>query len=167
MEIKITPAIDAAELFGDLYNDTNVFDKYILDAYELACIEAIKSARNQPSPPATMKGLDHRPTYIDLSRHLRQSLGYAVYYNGEVWRSSYQRPTTKNIIAKAAADMTGYAIGCVLIAGEKYATYVEKRGYNVLTAQYIGFQKILDKYLKEAFVKIQHDLNNQKWMSRT
>lgn len=156
--IEITPDIDIDELLSDVYFDT-VIEEHILKAYEQACIETITKARNQPSPPGNLRGMPHQPTYIDDTGNLRKSLGYAVFHNGEVWHYKADNATAKATIAKAASTMEGIAIGAVLVAGEKYATYVEKKGYNVLTQQYIEFQNVLKKYLAQAEIEIQRALN--------
>lgn len=91
---------------------------------------AVKHARSIPDPEHGGKG------FKDHTANLRSSIGYAIYYDGQLLTDSYdgQPEGTKqglNLANQAGAKTKGYAL--VVTAGMYYAVYVESHGRDVLT----------------------------------
>lgn len=114
----------------------------ILNAFVRAGEEFVKNAREQMQ--------DHAMgTYKDITANLRNSIGYFVFHNG---KSVFQNPAAdyagpesegrkaKTEIAginqEVIADMIkpdGFQL--IGVAGMNYASYVESKGYNVISYQ--------------------------------
>jgi hypothetical protein len=98
----------------------------ILEALDMACKQAMTFAKNVD-------------TYKDQTGNLRSSIGYVLYQDGkEVKRNFYgtgQGSSEGGRIGenKAKAHSQNKAIVGVLVAGMKYAAYVEAMGYDVIT----------------------------------
>lgn len=131
----------------------------LIDAAEMACLEVVKEAREQPSPgpyPDEMRGFigPHQPNYIDWTGNLRGSIGYTVFYDGIEKRTSFNGGLNEGGQKgkQAAAETAGKnvkGLSAAIVAGENYALSVESYGYNVITEQCSNFKRIFDDYLKD------------------
>lgn len=84
-------------------------------------------------------------TYQDRTANLRNSVGYVIIVNGRIVDEDFSAsatgkvPTTENPVMygrklahEIAARQTDIAL--IVVSGMKYGSYVEARGYNVLTS---------------------------------
>lgn len=98
------------------------------------------------------------PGFFDWTGVLRSSIGYVITYDGVVIDSDFKttsgtKPSDvngvqegKEFATKLASEFTeGYALVCV--AGANYASYVEAKGYDVITGG--GF--VADEEIKRLF----------------
>jgi hypothetical protein len=71
-------------------------------------------------------------TYKDQTTNLRNSIGYFIFHNGELVHESNKIVTNKETIQEFIKP-SGFQL--ILIAGRNYASYVESKGYNVISYQ--------------------------------
>lgn len=106
---------------------TQVEDLYqkIIESFIRAGEEFIINARNQIQ--------DHAMgTYQDRTGNLRNSIGYFVFHDGELVKEVSNIVTNKEKIQPYIKTKGVQLIG---IAGMNYASYVESKGYNVISYQ--------------------------------
>ena len=135
----------------------NAFYKYVADVQENA-IQAAISVLDYVGLECVKEARTMRK-YTDQTGNLRSSTGYAVVYNGRIVKqSNFEKvkqtategaATGKKLIRQLASS---YADGLVLIlvAGMKYAIYVEARGYNVLNSAEDLARRLVPEMLREA-----------------
>ena len=91
--------------------------------------------------------------YIDQTGNLRNSIGYAVLFNGEVIQESTFANTEGGQKGKKHLDALKkqYQTGIVLIVstGMSYAAYVEARNYNVITSAELLAIKLVPQIMKQ------------------
>jgi hypothetical protein len=86
-------------------------------------------------------------TYMDQTTNLRNSIQYIVIRDGEVVKAGESQNSEENMgLIQGMIKPTGFQL--IAIAGMNYASYVESKGYNVISIQ--GEQMIvnLEGYLK-------------------
>jgi hypothetical protein len=71
-------------------------------------------------------------TYKDQTTNLRNSIGYFIFHNGELVHEKNNIATNITVIQEFIKQ-TGFQL--ILIAGMNYASYVESKGYNVISYQ--------------------------------
>ena len=167
-EIKQNGAFDIDKLLDELQKNVlakegdgmSKMEKAIVSAAEMACLDVVAEARDQPSPgpyPPEMRGLipPHQPNYIDWSQNLRNSIGYAVFLDGQEVRSSYSNGSEGASKAKAVANEAGRTyrdgIAAAVVAGMGYSLWVESYGYNVISTYCQNLKQKFEDYLKDAF----------------
>ncbi len=115
-------------------------------------------------------------TYKDQTAALRNSIGCIVYLNGELFYSSFgsspvgsvaqgkanksaEGQSTGEALAKQIAEEEHLSEGivAVLVAGMKYAKFVEDKGFDVLTGSTLRIQDDLDERLQ---ITIEDFLSN-------
>ena len=111
--------------------EKQMFDK-ILRVLRYAGEIAINEAKNNGA-------------YQDQTANLRNSIGYVICVDGKISNENFSlsaqgtEPSTENGL-KIGRDLAisiarqSKEISLVIVAGMKYAAYVESRGYNVLTS---------------------------------
>ena len=97
----------------------------ILDSFIMAGENFVAQAREQVQDHAL-------GTYIDQTTNLRNSIGYLIFLNGERVHGDAGQVEDMNEILERV-DPNGYQL--IGYAGMNYASYVETKGYNVITAQ--------------------------------
>ena len=95
-------------------------------------------------------------TYKDQTHRLRSSLGYVIYKDGQQVASNFQSTGGEKgdegvqigirKAAEAAAGIPG--IVAVVVAGADYASYVEAKGFDVLTGSALQLQQLFEAELK-------------------
>lgn len=105
--------------------DQNIYPKLIRSAIR-AGEDFVKSAREQVQ--------SHKlGTYMDQSTNLRNSIGYFVFHNGDlVMELGNEHPENLRIVRELVSQRGIQLIG---IAGMNYASWVEAKGYNVISFQ--------------------------------
>lgn len=95
-------------------------------------------------------------SYKDRTGNLRNSIGYVVLKNGNIVHENF-KGQGKEVALKASRK---YSMGYVLIvvAGMKYAAYVEARGYNVLSSAELLAESEMPKMLK----RLQNTISKAK-----
>lgn len=120
----------------------DIYDR-ILDAFIRAGEEFVTNAREQMQ--------DHAMgTYKDVTANLRNSIGYFIFHNG---RNVFQNPSTNEFTGPesegklpeaeiAANNLTAIkdvikpeGFQLIGVAGMNYASFVESKGYNVISYQ--------------------------------
>lgn len=120
MGITATFVDDSQEQMENLY-------KKIRNAFIMAGEQFIINARGQMQ--------DHAMgTYLDDTKNLRSSIQYFILHNGEIVKSSESEFTEQNkALIQALVKPDGFQL--IGIAGMNYASYVESKGYNVISVQ--------------------------------
>ena len=135
--------IDLSAAINELNKVKQQAPAMIIQAIETACIEVLQKARM----------LD---TYKDQTHRLRSSLGYVIYKDGQQVASNFQSTGGEKgdegvqigirKAAEAAAGIPG--IVAVVVAGADYASYVEAKGYDVLTGSALQLQQLFEAELR-------------------
>jgi len=87
--------------------------------------------------------------YLDQTSNLRNSIGYVVVANGKIVVSNFDGDDgdgrkLANSLAKEIRN--GYAL--IVVAGKNYASYVEAKGYNVISSAELFAEREMPKILE-------------------
>ena len=125
MALKVNMNYD--QILSQMNKQTVVLYNRILDAFIYVGEEFVINARGQMQ--------DHAMgTYKDVTTNLRNSIGYFVYHDGKLMKENMIGNIDEN--RKEIADLVkkqGFQL--IGIAGMNYASYVESKGYNVISYQ--------------------------------
>ena len=114
-----------AKSMQDVQKQADTLYQKILNSFIYAAEEFIVNARGQLQ--------DHAMgTYKDQTTNLRNSIGYFIYFNGELV-SFHNKDITNIEKVKEFVKPSGFQL--ILIVGMNYASYVESKGYNVISYQ--------------------------------
>jgi hypothetical protein len=143
----------------DVQRQAETLYQKIIDAFIYAAEDFIINARGQAQSHAAGQ-------YEDVTANLRNSIGYYIFHNGElvigkepgtlVGKVNEGRLSTSEIASmnkQTIQDLvkkTGFQM--ILIAGMNYASYVESKGYNVISYQADVCMIDLAGYLENADV---------------
>ena len=109
----------------DVQRQADTLNQKIINAFIYDAEAFIANARGQMQ--------DHAMgTYKDQTTNLRNSIGYFIFYNGELVHEKNEIVTNKPLI-EGLVKPNGFHL--ILIAGMNYASYVESKGYNVISYQ--------------------------------
>ena len=117
----------------------------IQQALELTMIDLVTYAKN---------GQFMNEDWTDRSSNLRNSIGYQIYYNGQLVSSSFSGPEegtkkgeeyAKSLID--SIDDSGFV--CVFVAGMNYALYVESKGFGVISGPALQFDDVFKNHFEE------------------
>lgn len=135
--------VDISAAINELNKVKQQAPAMIIQALETACLEVLQKART----------LD---TYKDQTHRLRSSLGYIIYKDGQQVASNFQSTGGEKgdegvqigirKAAEAAAGIPG--IVAVVVAGADYASYVEAKGFDVLTGSALQLQQLFEAELR-------------------
>lgn len=91
-----------------------------------------------------------RGSYTDRTKNLRNSTGYVIAVDGQVTtRAGFDSKNEDGVaFAEELARTTEGKAVLVVCAGMNYATYVSKRGYDVLDSAEIEAKILAEKLLK-------------------
>lgn len=119
-----------------------------MEDIERRCILALRRAMYEAVNYA--KGLN---TYKDKTGNLRSSILFQTYKDGTLvdsFSSGGQGAEEGKKVADAEKDKSAKQIYSVIVAGMHYASYVEAKGYDVLTGAELRLETIVKPYLEEA-----------------
>lgn len=123
---------------------------------EVAGEKGRNEAVSLPSPPVTMRERPHQPNYIDDSANLRNSIGYVIVEIGrKINPGKFGRKggdSTEGVQAgrRYADQLAGEpakGISLIFVAGMRYASYVQDRGYNVIASAVILMRREVNRML--------------------
>jgi len=112
----------------DVQKQAEFLHQQIIDAFIMAGEEFVKDAREQ--------GQSHEMgQYKDVTTNLRNSIDYYIFHNGELVSGgkTAQNQTELKAIIQDIIKPKGFQL--IGIAGMNYASYVESKGYNVISYQ--------------------------------
>ena len=112
----------------------------------------VKDARNA----VNIDGAFPKGDYTDRTANLRSSIGFVVLKDGEVLEDGLTGDSPEGVAAAKSAvaqlPKSGYQL--IGVAGMEYASYVEAKGYNVITSQadmaIVDLRRLLYK-MRDAF----------------
>lgn len=97
-------------------------------------------------------------TYQDRTNNLRSSIGYVLYYNGQMVANHFEaggkgtegngsqgRQKGLEVAKQAAAESGINGFVGVLVAGMGYARWVENRGFDVITGSWLQVDDLLKR----------------------
>lgn len=110
-----------------------------------------------------------RGSYIDRTGNLRSSTGYVVIIDGEILKRGGFEIVTGSETSQEKGDEIGIELvnrlaseidgnGLIVVAGMNYASYVESKGYDVLSSSELYAKSELPKILQ----KLSDQLKNRK-----
>lgn len=130
----ITVNLDKAKI--TLKDYKSISEKQIIDILSRTGEDFVTDTRNQIQSHAAM-------TYVDKTTALRNSVCYFLFKNGELIKSktdihksgseAQKGIETSKRIAQRFANFEGYRL--LGVAGMNYASFVESKGYNVMSTQ--------------------------------
>lgn len=134
-------------------------DKKIEEKYRMACILKLKYIGEQCIRNARLTG-----SYTDRTGNLRSSIGYVIVDRGQVaYESDF---TTVKGGSEGAKGGKSYAhelvsqfssgIALIVVAGMSYASYVQRRGYNVTASAELIAEQLISQLKLNA--KVEHPL---------
>lgn len=101
----------------------------------------------------------HPTEYEDQTHNLRSSIGYRVYYNGDIKsEGGFSNVEDGNGIEEAKRALDEYGLSyassvegwvLLIVAGMSYAKYVEAKGFNVLHLTEIEMQDKVERLKNE------------------
>ena len=131
-----------AKSIRDVQKQADILHEQILNSFITAGEEFVINARGQGQSHAAGQ-------YEDVTANLRNSIGYYIFYNGELvvgkepgtlaGKESEGKLSTFEIKAinddaiRDVVNKSGYQL--IGIAGMNYASHVESKGYNVISYQ--------------------------------
>jgi len=146
----ITPRFTPQQLAQETQRQLRGIENGIINALNQAGFEFMRDAR------ANVEGISGsafpKGNYQDHTTNLRSSVGFFVLRNGSVIQAQLEGTGEGTTAARALLEIVpkfpkGYQL--VGVAGMDYASYVESKGYNVITSQADATLVNLDKYLKD------------------
>ena len=146
--------IDISAAIKELQAVKQAVPAMVIQAIETACFQVVQKAR--------AKGLDYnggrdqktgrKIYYEDQTHRLRSSIGFGVYYNGELVASNFVNQggekgaegveIARQKVQEAAQEAGTNGIVAVVVAGADYATFVEAKGYDVLTGSALELEQL-------------------------
>jgi hypothetical protein len=103
--------------------------------------------------------------YHDRTANLRSSIGYFILKDGVVIQHNLEGNSEGIAAAKTALQQIHPRIGAIqliLVAGMDYASYVESKGYNVLTSQgeliSVDLERLWKKYAQKLNIQERYKL---------
>lgn len=128
-------------IFEDMRKKAEETDKRIIAALKYVGENFVRQCREQPGNHAL-------GFYHDRTGNLRNSIGYILFDGEEVIEESVTgAESNKRELVEGLIDKRGYQL--FLVAGMNYASYVEAKGYNVITQQKDVAIIKLDEYMAE------------------
>ena len=98
--------------------------------------------------------------FDDVSGNLRSSIGYTILRDGEVVKEGFSgNPEGIDAAIKVLQNVPRIAgLQLILVAGMDYASYLESKGFNVITAQgdmaVVDLESMFRKYVAKKIIKI-------------
>lgn len=150
MRIRLEPAFTTADMQKITERFQQEIDSAILEKMIQVCERAIELVR------VKMKG-SHVDAYDNHTGNLRSSTGYIIHKDGKIvhkdFKESPEGTDRKTGLAEglkaATSVLRGKGWGIFLVSGMEYASWVENKGYDVLTGAMIGYEEALMQALKE------------------
>ena len=101
-------------------------------------------------------------SYTDRTGNLRSSVGYVIVDNGKVVERSEFRPVkdapeggkTGLNYARKLASRYPHGVALIVVAGMKYAAYVQRKGYDVIASSELIAERLITQLKLKA--KITH-----------
>lgn len=101
-------------------------------------------------------------SYTDQTGNLRSSIGYVVVVDGQIVRkkvvdlvkSGTEGTKEADAFLKRLASEHSTGICLIVVAGMNYASYVEWRGYNVLTSAELLAERLVPQILEQIKFKV-------------
>ena len=95
-------------------------------------------------------------SYTDRTGHLRSSIGYVVVDEGRIVDLTMVPPTLNAAegtkegedYLKSLARKHDTGVVLIVVAGKKYAAYVEARGYNVISSAELLAEKLISQLIQ-------------------
>lgn len=118
------------DFLSELSQEVNAINDSIDDALRYAALKCVEDAR-------------HVDTYTDQTGNLRHSIGYAIVDGGKVTEQSVaaiEGNKAEEAIQHEAQDLAKYK-GIIMVAGMPYASYVEAKGYDVITGSALDLEQ--------------------------
>lgn len=101
-------------------------------------------------------------SYMDQTGNLRSSIGYVVVVDGQIVRKNVVNlvkngtegtKEAESFLERLASEHSN-GICLIVVAGMNYASYVEGRGYNVLTSAELLAERLVPQLLEQIGFKV-------------
>lgn len=150
---------------NELQRGYRTIEKGIIRILQYVGEQFVKEARDG----LNISGAFPKGDYTDQTVNLRSSIGYFVLNDGVIVSSNLQGTADGIGAARQVLDQISEKSGYQLVgvAGMEYASYVESRGYNVITSQgdiaIVNIDRMLRKFkdrMKKKGLDVDFDLDN-------
>ena len=153
----ITALFKDEDILRQLHTDRELIEEQIIKILEYVGEEFIKKARARVTETIYERtvydkdGNERERESWELTGNLRSSIGYFVLKDGDVISQKFQdNPAGKEAAEKLLDEIpnkTGLQL--IVVAGMNYASYVESKGFDVITTSADLAIVSLDRKLKE------------------
>jgi hypothetical protein len=132
MALKVN--FSQSTLQQDVIRQTDNLHKRMINAYHMAGLKFVKAAREQIQSHSM-------GTYNDRTTNLRNSVGYYIFDHGRLVESAGFRGDIESTegfeggLENIQSFISDTGIQLIGVAGMNYASYVEAKGYNVISSQ--------------------------------
>lgn len=136
-------------------------ERDLIDIMGFVAEKFVKEARDG----LNISGAFPKGDYTDRTKNLRSSIGYFILKDGSIIHQSLEGSSEGVAAAREALKQVYPRIGhiqLILVAGMDYASYVESRGFNVLTSQgdliFTDLERLWKKYSKKLNITERYTL---------
>lgn len=152
-------------VLNELQRGYRTIENGIIKILQYAGEQFVKDARDGMN----ISGAFPKGDYTDRTVNLRSSTGYFILKDGVIINSDFQGTaegiTAARTLLAEIPNKSGYQL--VGVAGMDYASYVESKGYNVITSQadiaIVNIERMLQKFkdrLNKKGANIDFDMDN-------
>ena len=137
----LIPQFTTAQINTKIAIDLIEFNNALIKSYKYIGEQIVNNARMNAN-------------FTDQTGNLRHSIGYKVYNNGRSIEENFQGSDEGMTAGKSIADELGKStkgINLIVVAGMDYASYVEDRGYDVISGSILSKNQV-DEYFKVFFI---------------
>lgn len=110
-------------------------------------VYARTKTRNEGQMASFRPANENSPGFFDWTSNLRNSIGYMIVYNGKIIDNDFQSNDGFSFASSLLSQIPSDCYALICVAGMEYASYVEAKGYDVIS----GGSILLTKDLKKIF----------------
>lgn len=136
-------------MFKKIISDSEI-SKTINDNIEKLVKELVKQLTNVGNQ--CLSEMENSQGYLSRTGNLTASKGFSVALDGEIQYTSNFNSTEGGEAGRELAESRAKetkGVSLVIVAGAKYALYVEAKGFNVITSSKLLAEEIVPKILQD------------------
>lgn len=113
----------------------NLKTQFIAEVIEVMAYVGEEFVKDAKTNLHINKSVFSKGNYQDQTSNLRSSIGYYILHNDKVVKYKLEPLANMSIIRSLFTRRSRKGLRLVVVAGMEYASYVESKGYNVITSQ--------------------------------
>jgi hypothetical protein len=129
----IKPKFTPTDISNMLQDHLDRINGGLISIFQRVGEEFARDAKNG----VNISGAFPKGDYTDQTANLRSSIGYVVMHDGAIIAQNFERfdPSLNRVVQENLVNSFGLKWVLMGCAGMDYASYLESRGYNVITSQ--------------------------------